>query len=418
LKQPASPGHAVSCGEGQRVCRPAFKSQPHAQAGAARDVEALRLDIVSTRVGFEALAGDWTDLHARAGTSAQVFQAYGWCHHWVRSFVDESGGGGSLAILTGRIDGRLVMLWPLVLRRVAGLKELSWLGEPVSQYGDVLMEPGPDQARQLDAGFRYIVDVLRPSLFRLNKTRTDANIAPLLAKLGARETQRLEAPYLDFTTAPDWQSYETRYGSKALKNRRRQFRRLEEAGPVAVTHHNAGSEAQRLACEAIRLKRAWLSEKGLISPALADDGTLRFFESITGDPAQSESVRVSHLTAGGRTAAISVSFACKERLAVHLIVYASAFEKAAAGALLLERSMKAAHEEGIKVYDMLAPGGGYKTEWADASAQVVDFCVPLTAAGYGYGWLYLEVLRPKLKDAAFALEGAKRRFRRTRTPAT
>jgi len=70
--------------------------------------------------------------------------------------------------------------------------------------------------------------------------------------------------------------------------------------------------------------------------------------------------------------------------------------------------MKAAKEEGFAIYDMLAPGGGYKTEWADMSVAVSDFSVPLTLAGHLYARCYLEILRPRLKKAAFALEGMKR----------
>src|SRR6478609_4610579 len=86
---------------------------------------------------------DWNDLFWRAGRGSQIFQTFNWNWHWSNHYLpspsDEA--APSLAIVTGRRDGRLVMVWPLTTERVAGLSQLAWMGDPVSQYGDILVEP-------------------------------------------------------------------------------------------------------------------------------------------------------------------------------------------------------------------------------------------------------------------------------------
>ena len=371
----------------------------------------LDLEIVDTPEGLAALETCWNSLVERAGQSAQLFQGYHWCRHWAGHFLAGDGRYRRLAILTGRTNGRLVMLWPLVLTRVCGLKELSWLGEPVSQYGDVLIEAGPAQAARLEAGWRHIAATLKPDLVRLNKTRADATIAPLLARLGAWSAQQMDAPYLDLKSAPTWAEFEQRYSKRSRRNRQRQYRRLEEMGPVGFRRIGEGPEAAALARQAIEMKRSWLASKGLVSPAITDPRTLRFFEAAASDPQRPAGLRISAITCGDTTAALEIGLACGDRLAIHVIVYDPAYEKAAAGALLLERSMKAGLEEGFAVYDLLAPGGGYKTEWTETSVRVDDLLLPLTPAGRLYARGYLGFLRPRLKAAVLGLQSRRRALR-------
>jgi hypothetical protein len=44
--------------------------------------------------------------------------------------------------------------------RSGGLKVVRWMGEPVSQYGDVLIATVADKAALLRQGWHYIVDRL------------------------------------------------------------------------------------------------------------------------------------------------------------------------------------------------------------------------------------------------------------------
>ena len=198
-----------------------------AECGSLADVE---LALVETRAGFDALEAGWNALFERSGHSHQVFQTFNWNWHWANHFL----GSSRLAIVTGHRAGRLVMVWPLVREHAHGLEVLAWMGEPVSQYGDVLVEDGPGRCAMLRQAWAFIVATVKPGLVRLNKTRADAVIAPLLAGTGAIITQRLEAPYLDLASAKTFAAYEGRYTAKARKNRRRLYRRLEEQGPVTI----------------------------------------------------------------------------------------------------------------------------------------------------------------------------------------
>ena len=103
---------------------------------------------------------------------------------------------------------------------------------------------------------------------------------------------------------------------------------------------------------------------------------------------------VSAMKSNGEAAALEVSFTCKGRLAMHLIAFNLEYEKSGAGVLLLEQSLKKGYDEGLAVYDMLAPGDPYKFDWCDQSDAVSDWVKPLSLKGHLYARLYLALRGP------------------------
>jgi len=133
------PATAVPCLDpAQRAHASATEFEP-----LPKEDTACAFALVTDRAAFDALEPEWTDLFDRAGRGTQVFQTFNWNWHWCNHYLGDGSQGSAapaLAVVTARRAGRLVMVWPLVRERVAGLCQLSWMGEPVSQYGDVLTE--------------------------------------------------------------------------------------------------------------------------------------------------------------------------------------------------------------------------------------------------------------------------------------
>lgn len=376
----------------------------HAVPAAVLPAGAVTLDLVTTRAGFDALEESWIALFERAGRNTQLFQTFNWLWHWANHFLPAPGEKGlELAVVTARTGDRLVMALPLVLERIGPVKQLSWMGEPVSQYGDVLIDDAVDAPALLRAGWDFVTQRTGASVVQLRKVRADSAIAPLLAELGADVTAELKAPYLDLASAPSFAEYEKRYSSGTRRNRKRQRRRLEERGAVALQWHTHGAEAQSLAAETFRLKELWLHQRGLVSPALTDPRTNRFFADVAGAETHPAGCHVLALTCAGRPVALEVGVHCMGRSAIHIIAYDLDFEKAAAGSLLMEDSIRRACDSGMAVFDLLAPGDGYKLEWADDAVAVRDWAAPLSLLGRAYSTIYLGLVRTALKRGVEAL---------------
>lgn len=385
------------------IVSPAFADRSQVAAG-------VELRLVTDRDDFDALEGEWTSLFERAGNSSQLFQSHAWLWHWTRHFLNGSKVG--MAIVTARRNGRLVLVWPLARSSRNGVTRLTWMGEPVSQYGDVLVEPGPEALPLMRHAWAFIREHVMADIINLRKTRADAQVAPLLAEIGAQAACRDSAPFARLEVEAGFERYaEQRWPAKTRKNRRRQMRRLEEAGAVAIERHTSGTPAAERARQAIEQKRNWLDRRGLLSPALADPTYASFFAAVAADGGRhAAGCRVSALTVGGRAAAYEIAIRCKERLAVHIIAYDQEYERGGAGSALMEASIRQAVDDGVVCFDLLGPGGGYKDEWADGAVEIADWSVALSLKGGVYERGYLRLVRPRLKALASCLPGGLRKL--------
>jgi CelD/BcsL family acetyltransferase involved in cellulose biosynthesis len=365
----------------------------------------IEFEIIKDRSGLDNLETDWNALFARAGRSHQLFLTFNWLWHWCNHYLQEVGArrAAQLSVVTARRDGRLVMVWPLVSERTHGLTALSWMGDPVSQYGDVLIDDVSDAPAILRQSWEYVRKNIPADVVRLRKVRADAAVAPLLAELGGQVTERLEAPYLDLASAKDFAAYEQRYSGGARRNRRRLFRRLDELGTITFEALTSGAEVRELITLAIELKRKWLATRGLVSKAIADDKFTRFFSDVAAAEERPAGCRVAVLKTAGRPVAIEVAICCLDRVALHIIVFDLEFEKSGAGTLLLEQSIRNASDSGAACYDLLAPGDAYKMDWADATIVVQDWALPLSTMGWFHARVYLGFMRTRLKRAVTGL---------------
>ncbi len=373
----------------------------------------LTFELIRDRNAFDALEDEWNALFRRSGHSAQVFQTFNWNWHWANNYLHDAPGGIKglkLSIIIGRRNGNLIMVWPLVSERIRGITQIFWMGEPVSQYGDVLIDSCADALECLRAGWEFLKSHTTGDVVRLRRVRADAIIAPLLDEIGALASNKQVAPFLDLGSAPDFAAYEQRYSSRSRRNRRRLARRLEETGDVKFVRHKGGAEAAAFAVQALDLKAAWLSDRGLVSHAIADPRMRRFFRDAVADTQRSTNSVVAALTCKGEPAALEVSFTCKGRLAMHVIVFNLAYEKSGAGVLLLEQSIRDGFADGLSTYDMLAPGDNYKLDWSDATVEVLDWCRPLTIAGQTYARFYLGLVRPRMKAMIEAMPQSLRKI--------
>ncbi len=362
---------------------------------------------ISDLAGLDELGDDWRALFARAGRSHQLFQSFDWNRTWARHYLDDAGEGRAmhLAVVTARREGKLVLVWPLVMRRIAGLKHLMWMGEPASQYGDILVDDMLDARPIVRSSWRFVLETLAPDLVSLRKVRDDAAVTPFLAEIGAHSARKMQAPFLDLATAHSFEAYETRYSGKARKNRRRLLRRLSEQGTVAFVHVGPGPEARRLTSRAIELKRAWLDHKDMLASGLRCPFIGPFFEDFAEHTGADLAYRVSALELDGKPIAAMVAVGHERRLAGHVFAYDIAYEKSGAGVLLLEELIRRCYDEGFATLDLMSPADAYKLEWADASVGTADWAFANTMTGSLYRTLYLELLQEPLKHMAESLPG-------------
>ena len=395
-------------------------STPCVSAPKSTCANGLQIDLVTDTATLASLAPEWNTLFEHAGRASQVFQTHAFATLFAETYrlgakqVQSVGPCAcQLAIVTARRDGRLVMVWPLVETRRFGLRCLSWLGEPVAQYGDVVLDPNEQALETLEAAFAYIRDEIRPDTLRLRKVRSDAVIAPFLATLGISPAEMVEAPCV--TLAGDGSPFEDRQNGKAKKNRRRLMRRLEEAGTVVFHELPAGEAAAAALAAGLADKREWLKRRGLVSPSLGDPLVDRLLDRAVTDDDRTTGCAAFELTLDGRPVAFALGFRCKRRLMLHMITYAADMEKHGVGVLNLEAILRLAEAEGLEAVDLLPPKAEYKLDWADVSAAAGDYHVGLTLRGRLVSHLVDGKVLPVVKETIHRLPLSLRRTLAART---
>jgi CelD/BcsL family acetyltransferase involved in cellulose biosynthesis len=358
--------------------------------------------MVTSLDGLMAIEADWTALHAEAGQTAHVFQSFNWCWHWCRHYLGDTATGPRLAIVTGRIAGRLALVMPLVVERSAGLLELTWLGAPVSQYGDLIAAPEAADVDTLVAAWEFVVGQTGADVANLRRVRADAMATPLLERIGAVVTATEDAPYLDLARDTTFSGWEDRRQPKARKNRRRQERRLAEMGETVFIGESGSLEAGALAGHAVRLKRETLGTKGAISKALSDERFEAFFTDAAHGLGRPAGVTVLAMMCAGLPTAIKIILESKDAAFLHVAVFEPRFEKCGPGSLLLEHFIDRTLRSGRHTLDLLPPRHEYKMDFGDGVVLVRDYAKPLSLAGWLYTQGYLR-LRRRLKSVLEAL---------------
>lgn len=394
-------------GTGMSMARLAPANDHVARATTGSDVA---FELVDTLDRFHALEDGWNALFDAVASPMQVFQSYAWCWHWCRHYLPQRGRRGpQLAVVAGRIDGRLVLVMPLVVERRAGLRELCWLGEPVSQYGDVLATETARSPEVLARAWRFAAAGTRADVANLRKVRADSFAASMLRQAGTSVTAVEEAPWIDLSKAATFDEFdESLPGKGRRKNRRRQMRRLEERGKVEFECHHGTEDAARLADYAIRLKRVWLRDRDYISPALVDDRFAAFFADVAHGQGKPAGVKVLAVRSHAEVAALDIVIDCKGARFLHIAVFVGKFEKTGAGAILLEHAIMRCFGEGIRIFDLLAPKHEYKLDYTEQTTAIEDHALALSLKGRAWLSGFL-AFRRRLKAAVETMPAPMRR---------
>lgn len=376
------------------------------QAAVSTDLD---FSLITDRAGFDDLDAEWSDLFQRAGHPGNPFQSFNWCWHWANHFL---GGKAKcqLSVLTGRIHGRLVMVWPLVKEHSNGLSKLTWLGTPVTQYGDVLMDD-IDRPARLRTAWNYLRTHARVDLVELYKVREDAAVAPLLAEIQPVLTHKDTAPYADLSQG---ETYADHFREKSSKKRRnavkRYRRRFEEMGPVRLEVHDEGEEAYQLTRQLLDMKEEWQAAKSIVSRALDDPRTRQFFEATARNPDKKTGVRLVTLHCGDELIAADLDYVAKGGSIAHVITYKLEYEKWSPGHLLAYMDLENAKQTGLHTFDFMAPWARFKMDWSDATIEVNDWAIPLSMKGSLWARIYLGFARDRLKKLYLSLPASIKKF--------
>lgn len=360
--------------------------------------------------GMEAIADRWRALEAKAGTPLSYFQTYDWCRAWVETFAGEGSGKG-LFIQTAWRGEDMVAVWPLMIFKRTALRRVATLGDPYSQYSNVIFDPTQITEGELE-GF-------------INKALAGADVdvaafdavparSALARQLGVHPWsvtgQDNESLVLNLTRWPSSQAYDASLGRDQRRGRERKRRSLARHGELSfeiVWPDNP--EYESLVHRAIEMKREWLRVTGRLNVGMMG-GSEGFFSKLSGSEKDLSGAVMSVLRAGGQVVAIEIGFLQSRHYYSHIGAFDWDFADHSPGKIQVEMTIRWLIDNGIRSYDWLANATDTKRSWSNVSEPLKSFAVPFSWKGRLYAEAWLPNLKPGIKSAYYALPSSIRRL--------
>jgi len=334
-----------------------------ALADRARRRQEQTVEVVSGADAVAQAASAWRSIEQAGGTTTP-FQG-----HDIAAIAAEAHLrlGETPRIVIVRDTRRPVVVFPTVARVWKGVRTIQFLGDPLTQYGDIAAAPDATPAH-IAAAWQAVADPAAGQFVYLRKVRADARIAPLLAAQASTVASH-EAPFID-VRAP------ASLSARDARELRRLRRRLAEHGAVDF-EVLSGAAARMAATEALAFKREWLANRSLSSGVIGDPVWEDALLAMTGSP----HARVARLSAAGRTAAIEIGLVHADRWHCYLGALAPEFAKSGPGQIQMAETVAHCRDNGLAAYDLLAPADEYKRRLTRDAVAVHDHAVSLGAGG-------------------------------------
>jgi CelD/BcsL family acetyltransferase involved in cellulose biosynthesis len=216
----------------------------------------LRIDIVSDPVEFRALKPEWNELWSRAeGRYHQAFAACWLC--WTKVAQPR---GRKLCCITVRQQGRLVMVWPLVVYRKLCWTVVRPLASESTDYTNILVQDGPTARKAIERAWCAVQKRCGADIILLPFLNADSKLFELASRKRGVVTKTVHPVAVAMLRSEtDWSSFSSSLGTLFKNKPGALERRLSRKGDVRVRFLGPedGEENARLVDWMFHCKRQW-----------------------------------------------------------------------------------------------------------------------------------------------------------------
>jgi CelD/BcsL family acetyltransferase involved in cellulose biosynthesis len=334
------------------------------------------------------ILADWKQAAARWGAFSPptAFQNPQWYEAWYAAFADTDGVSPVVAIVTDAATGEPAVLLPLIRRREGSIRIIEFADLELTDYNAPLVgSAAPRDAAAARAFWRDLRAALRKlpggaDLIRLRKVAPDLDGRPNpLALLEGVAVCPVNGNLV--TTGEDydaWRHTLERTVRKELERSWRVFTRDPAAGfSIAVD----SDEALRILATTETQQSSRMQSLG-INFVLNDDNCAAFYRSLVRDGVAGGYAIVSALTVGEEVVATLLGVRNGSRYVMIRISNAGdKWSNCSPGRLIIERTMAALHEQGVREFDFSIGNYAYKRRFGVKRLPLLDISAALNWRG-------------------------------------
>lgn len=323
--------------------------------GAESIPPALTVHEVTTAAGLEALCGEWSALWD-ATLDAAPFQTPEWLLPWWKHL-----GGGELWTLALRDRAGLAGLAPLFVWRGGGARQVTLLGNGISDRLGLLAAPG--RGREVAAAVlaHLAAHASRWDTADLRDLAPDSPLLSIPLPPGVLAVVEEDEPGAVLALPRSVEALKESPAGKRLARLAYPCRRAEREGGLSAESAD-GASLDAVLDDLFRLHSARWAGRG--EPGvLAGEPVRRFHREAAAGLLARGLLRTYALRIGERTAAVHHGFHAKGRAWYYLGGFDPAFAPLSPGHLAVAHAIEQAVREGMGEMDFLRGREGYKHDW-------------------------------------------------------
>ncbi len=360
------------------------------------------LTLITSPSHLSALSDQWQNLEQNGAVTPTIFQSFAWIKNWSDHYAQPDC-QNEIHIVAGFLNNTLVFILPLMKSCHMGVSTLKWITDPLGQYGDVLCAKDQTLAKWMSASLRFINRLKDIDIIRLRHVRQNSIIENFASQHFVDAKLHEQAPFLDLTAFKSDADYDARYNSQQRKRRKKIRSKLEEMGVVEFKTLKPGSDNDQAIAEAIREKNEWLSERGRFNRVMGCPRHVQFLKSLSRSTANDFEFVTTELSAGGKPVSWEIGFSYRGTHFAYITSHANALTDLSPGRLHMDLSQRLALSKGQERFDLMVPNDNHKESWCSDKVNTKDYFYATSWRGKIYGYFYLSVIRPAIRNAYYKL---------------
>lgn len=359
----------------------------------------VRFRTLTTLAEIDEISEAWQGLEASCTDHLTYFQSFSWCRNWVAVYATD-GSDVQVRIETVWDDDELIAVWPLMTTSAGAIRIMRHLGDPHSQYGNLLCREDRLGGRDLEQLVARISDDPECDVAVFTAVPETSPLARLLPRGSRLPGCGDISSVLDLSGFANSDEYVQGLGRLRRRSRNRRRKQLERLGPLdfRVVWPDDPDFAD-LVRRCVAMKKEWLDEKGQYGSGFRVDGYDDFLARLTGDAATMSGACLSVLRAGDAVVAIELGF-IRDR---HYYSYVGAFDwdlrALSPGKVLMHMIVCWLIDNGVAAYDLLGNQSDYKQSWSNRVVNLSLHTLPFSWRGRVYAATWLPLLKPAVKSA-------------------
>lgn len=338
------------------------------------------VDDVAVFDSFAAAEGPWRVLET-ACTLATPYQGYDFLNHW-QTHLGAADGIRPAIVVGFNQSGRPLFLWPLGLRRRAGLRVLEFLGGKHANFNMGLWQR--DVAASIGAAeLRFITRRLAAHADLMMLTSQPLTWGGTTNPLAQLPHQRSANYGFSGALIPDFEALlRARTNSATRKKMRKKERALAAMGEVCFERATGARQVHRVLDAFFKQKSARMRQLGL-PDVFAAPGVRRFIEAAAepkdGRPAP---IELYALSVDDIVVATMGGIAARGRFcAMFNSIQAGRYAAESPGEQLIVQLVGACCDRGLDTFDLGVGQSRYKHLFCEDAEPLFDSYLPLTGAG-------------------------------------